>query len=112
MNGYVDEMVDGQKVDRVFRHEGEAMRGFRAVNERLRESAFQANYFGNLVMPVNASLGNLSYALVSFMPLNRSFTQPITQISQQVSFVTMTTAGAERVFVFMDERPEEDGGHT
>ncbi len=131
VNGYIEEMMDGQKVVKVFCHEEESREGFHAINEQLRTSAFKANFYGSLVMPVNANIGNLSYvliavagaalaingltgltlgALVSFLSLNRNFSQPITQISQQVAYITTAMAGAARIFALMDEHPEEDRG--
>ena len=133
VDGFIEEMMDGQKVVKVFCHEAEAERDFRAVNNRLRESSKQANLISNLIMPINANLGNISYVLVcivggamaiggvggltlgaiaSFLTLNRNFSQPITQISQQMSFVTMAAAGAERIFAMLDEKPEEDNGYV
>ena len=133
VDGFIEEMMDGQKVVKVFCHEDDACANFRAVNNRLRESSTRANLMANLIMPINGNLGNLSYvlvvavgaamalggvggltigALVSFVTLNRNFSQPITQVSQQMSFVTMAAAGAERVFALMDEAPEEDHGYV
>ncbi|WP_455138717.1 ABC transporter ATP-binding protein [Thermophilibacter sp.] len=133
VDGFIEEMMDGQKVVKVFCHEDAARADFRAVNDRLRESSTRANLMANLIMPINGNLGNLSYvlvvavgaamalggvggltigALVSFVTLNRNFSQPITQVSQQMSFVTMAAAGAERVFALMDERSEEDHGYV
>ncbi len=133
VNGYIEEMMDGQKVIKVFCHEEAASDDFHTINDALRDSSFKANFWGNVVMPVNANLGNLSYvlvavvggalalgsiggttlgALVSFLSLNRSFSQPITQISQQISFVTTAAAGAERVFALMDEESEQDEGYV
>ncbi len=133
VDGFIEEMMDGQKVVKVFNHEDEAREGFREVNDRLRESGTRAVLVSNLIMPINANVGNLSYvivaaigavlalggyggitigAIVSFITLNRQFSQPITQISQQMSFVTMASAGAERVFALMDEEPEEDDGYV
>ena len=133
VDGYVEEMMDGQKVVKVFNHEEDALADFREANERLRESGTRALLASNLIMPINANVGNLSYvivaaagaalalngvgglsigAIVSFITLNRQFSQPITQISQQISFVTQASAGAERVFALMDEEPEEDEGYV
>lgn len=133
VNGYIEEMMDGQKVVKVFCHEDEAVEQFSALNEGLRESAEKANTYGNILMPVNAQLGNVSYVLcaivgamlalggyagltlgvlVSFLTLNRSFTQPVSQVSQQLSSVTMAIAGAGRVFELLDEQPETDGGYV
>ena len=108
VNGYIEEMMDGQKVVKVFCHEDETLEKFRELNENLRESAKQANTFANILMPANVQIGNLSYVLcavvgatlaingyvgltlgtlVSFLTLNKSFTQPISQISQQLNSV-------------------------
>ncbi|WP_288734892.1 ABC transporter ATP-binding protein [uncultured Enorma sp.] len=133
VDGFIEEMMDGQKVVKVFNHEDGARADFRAANDRLRESATRAQLIANLIMPINANLGNIFYvlvaavgaamaiggvggltvgALMSFITLNRNFSQPITQISQQMSFVTMAAAGAERVFALLDEQPEEDHGYV
>lgn len=131
VDGFIEEMLDGQKVVKVFCHEEQAKADFRRVNEALRQSADKANSYANLLMPVNANIGWLSYAVVavvgailginglagvtlgtvvSFVGLNKSFTQPITQISMQVNFVVTAAAGAQRVFDLMDQQPEEDQG--
>ena len=131
VDGYIEEIMDGQKVVKVFCHEAQALEGFRQRNRKLFESADKANAFGNITMPVNANLGNISYVLcavvgallalggafpltlgtlISFLTLNKNATQPITQISQQVSFVVTAMAGAQRVFALLDEVPEEDSG--
>ena len=131
VDGFIEEMLDGQKVVKVFCHEEQAKADFRRVNEALRQSADKANSYANLLMPVNANIGWLSYAVVavvgailginglagvtlgtvvSFVGLNKSFTQPITQISMQVNFVVTAAAGAQRVFDLMDQQPEEDRG--
>ncbi len=125
VNGYIEEMMDGQKVVKVFCHEEKSLEGFRQLNEQLRQSADNANKFANILMPVNANLGNISYvlcavagaaltlgALVSFLTLNKNFTQPVTQISQQLNSVVMAMAGAQRVFDLMDQQPEEDKGYV
>ena len=133
VDGFIEEMLDGQKVVKVFCHEGEAEAEFRAVNEALRDSADKANRYANLLMPINANIGWLSYALVAivgallainglagvtlgtvitFVGLNKSFTNPITQVSQQVNFVVTAAAGAQRVFDLMDQKPEEDDGYV
>ena len=133
LEGYIEETMDGQKVVKVFNHEDGAREDFRRVNGRMLEAATRANLISNLIMPLNANIGNLSYviiaavgaaaaiggvggltigALVSFVSLNRNFTQPITQISQQMSFVTMAAAGAERIFELMDEEAEKDDGYV
>ena len=131
VDGYIEEIMDGQKVVKVFCHEAQALEGFRQRNRKLFESADKANAFGNITMPVNANLGNISYVLcavvgallalggafpltlgtlISFLTLNKNATQPLIQISQQVSFVVMAMAGAQRVFALLDEVPEEDSG--
>ncbi len=133
VNGYIEEMMEGQKVVKVFCHEEKSLEQFRVLNERLRESADNANKISNIMMPVNANLGNISYVLcavvgavlalngfsgltvgtlVSFLSLNKSCTQPITQISQQMNNVLMALAGAARIFQMMDEEPEQDNGYV
>ena len=133
VDGFIEEMLDGQKVVKVFCHEQAALEDFRRVNEALRESARQANRCANLLMPINANLGWLSYALaavvgallaihgmagvtlgtvVTFVGLNKSFTQPISQVSMQVNFVVTAAAGAQRVFDLMDQTPEPDEGYV
>ena len=132
VNGYIEEMIDGQKVVKSFCREEKSLEGFRALNERLRESADSANRMANITMPVNANLGNISYVLcavagsvlalggwglsvgtlVAFLSLNKSFTQPVTQISQQMSSVVMAGAGAARVFSLLDEESEPDNGYV
>ena len=127
VDGFIEEMLDGQKVVKVFCHEQAAMEDFHKVNERLRNSADKANRYANLLMPVNANIGWISYALVAivgailginglagvtigtvvtFVGLNKSFTNPITQVSQQLNFVVNAAAGAQRVFDLMDQEPE------
>ena len=133
VNGYIEEMMDGQKVVKVFCHEEENLENFRKLNEQLRVSAKNANSYANIVMPVMAQLGNVSYAIcavvgallainnywgisigiiVSFLTLNKSFNQPISQCSQQINNIIMALAGAERVFTLMDEKPEVDDGYV
>ena len=133
VNGYIEEMMEGQKVVKVFCHEEKTLEDFRRINNRLRDSANNANKFANIMMPINANLGNISYvlcavvgaalaikglngltlgALVSFLTLNKNFTQPITQISQQMNSIVMAMAGAERVFDLLDETPETDDGYV
>lgn len=133
VNGYIEEMMEGQKVVKVFCHEEKSLEQFRVLNERLRESADNANKISNIMMPVNANLGNISYVLcavvgavlalngfsgltvgtlVSFLSLNKSCTQHITQISQQMNNVLMALAGAARIFQMMDEEPEQDNGYV
>ena len=133
VDGFIEEMLDGQKVVKVFCHEEAAKRDFHEVNEKLRESADKANTYANLLMPVNANIGWISYALVAiigavlginqlagvtigtvvtFVGLNKSFTNPITQVSQQINFVVNAAAGAQRVFDLMDQTPEADDGYV
>ena len=133
VDGFIEEMLDGQKVIKVFCHEEAAKEDFHRVNEALRESADMANRYANLLMPVNANIGWLSYALVAivgavlgingmagvtlgtvitFVGLNKNFTQPITQVSMQVNFVVNAAAGAQRVFDLMDQTPETDEGYV
>lgn len=133
VNGFIEEMMEGQKVVKVFCHEEKSIEDFRELNNKLRESAYNANKFANVMMPINANLGNISYvicavigamlaltgitgltlgSLVSFLTLNKSFTQPITQISQQMNSIVMGMAGAARVFTMLDEVPEVDEGYV
>ena len=125
-----DGRPEGRKV---FCHEEEAKAGFRKVNEELRQSGLMANTFANMLMPVNANIGWLSYAVVAivgailainglagvtvgtvvtFVGLNKSFTQPISQLSMQINFVVTAAAGAQRVFDLMDQEPEKDEGYV
>ncbi|MBP3655463.1 MAG: ABC transporter ATP-binding protein [Clostridia bacterium] len=133
VNGYIEEMMDGQKVVKVFCHEDETLDQFRVLNENLRDSAYNANRIAHTVMPINAAMGNVSYVLcavaggmlaangylglsigtlVSFLSLNRSFSQPINNVSQQANSIVMALAGAERVFDLLDEEPEGDEGYV
>lgn len=133
VNGYIEEMMAGQKVVKVFCHEEKSLEEFKKRNQELRESAYKASLIAGLMMPVNVSLGNVSYVLcaivgavlalngmwgltlgtlVSFLTLNKNFTQPVTQISQQMNSVIMAMAGAERVFQLLEEKPEEDAGYV
>ena len=133
VDGFIEEMLDGQKVVKVFCHEEAAMRDFHEVNEKLRNSTNKANRYANLLMPINANIGWISYALVAivgailginglagvtigtvvtFVGLNKSFTNPITQVSQQINFVVNAAAGAQRVFDLMDQEPEKDEGYV
>ena len=133
VDGFIEEMLDGQKVVKVFCHEQAAMDDFHKVNEELRNSTDKANGYANLLMPVNANIGWISYALVAiigailginelagvtigtvvtFVGLNRSFTNPITQVSQQINFVVNAAAGAQRIFDLMDQEPEKDEGYV
>jgi ATP-binding cassette subfamily B protein len=138
VNGFIEEMMTGQKVVKVFCHEEQAIEEFEQINEQLRASAYNANKIANIVMPVNGNLSNLGYVLiavvgatlalsdftqlsplasqlslgtiVAFLTLNKSFTQPITHVSQQINSVLNATVGAERVFRLMDAEPEADEG--
>ena len=133
LNGYIEEMLSGQKVVKVFNHEDKSIEGFEKLNDELRENAANANKYANIMMPVMANLGNISYVLiaviggvlalnnlfgltlgtlVSFLSLNRSFSMPVTQISQQFASIVNAMAGAERVFRMMDEKPEFDEGYV
>ena len=133
VNGYIEEMMEGQKVVKVFCHEEKSLEQFKVLNRQLRDSACNANKFANIMMPVNANLGNICYVLcavvgavlalggfsgltvgglVSFLMLCKSFTQPVTQLSQQMNSIVMATAGAERIFDMMDEEPEADNGYV
>lgn len=133
VNGFIEEMMEGQKVVKVFTHEEEAKKDFDKVNEELFESAYEANKYANILMPLIGNLGYVSYVLValvggvlaingyteltigalaSFLQLNRSFNNPIGQISQQVNMVLMALAGASRIFALLDEEVEKDEGHV
>ena len=133
VNGYIEEMMEGQKVVKVFCHEEKSIEQFRKLNQELRESADKANTFSNITMPVNVSIGNISYVLcavigamfalkgywgltlgilVSFLTLNKNSTQPVSQISQQMNSIVMAMAGAGRIFALLDETPEEDSGYV
>lgn len=131
VNGYIEEMISGQKVVKVFNHEEKAIEDFRKLNDELRESAYQAHKFANILMPVTVQTGNVSYiicaivgavlslsgyagitigTLVSFLTLNKNFNQPIGQISQQINSVAMAQAGAKRIFDLLDQESETDEG--
>ena len=131
VNSFIEEMMTGQKVVKVFCHEQQAIEQFEDINERLRSSAYNANKIANVVMPVNGNLGNLGYVLlavvgaalalsgswqlslgtiVAFLQLNKSFTQPISHVSQQINSVLNASVGAERVFALGDAEPERDEG--
>lgn len=131
VNGYIEEIMSGQKVVKVFNHEEEAIDGFKTLNEELCKSATDANRFANVVMPCIANIGNLQFvitaiiggiafvsgawgltigALVSYMQFTRSFNHPFALISQQFNSVAMALAGAERIFNLMDQKPEDDDG--
>ena len=133
VNGYIEEMMEGQKVVKVFTHEQKALAGFRELNDKLKDSANKANSFANIIMPVTAQLGNVSYAVcalvgaamavgnvggmtlgtvVAFLSLNKSFNMPISQVSMQANSIIMALAGAERIFKMMDAPSETDEGYV
>lgn len=133
VNGYIEEMMNGQKVVKVFCYEEETKQQFNGKNEQLFESGFSANKYANVMMPIMSNLSNLMYVLVaiaggalalggigsltlgaiaSFLQLTKSFSQPISQMSQQVNSVIMALAGAQRIFALMDEEPEQDNGYV
>ena len=133
LNGYIEEMMEGQKVVKVFCHESESREKFNQLNGELFDSARNANTFANILMPVMANLGNINYvltlgvgavfaingvggltlgALASFLQLTRSFNMPITQVSQQFNSIIMALAGAERIFDLLDEKEEVDNGYV
>lgn len=133
VNGYIEEMMEGQKVVKVFCHEEESIKRFNELNEELFDSADHANKFANILMPIMNNMGNLNYVvtaivgsllaiqglggftlggLASFLQFNKSFTQPISQISQQFNAIIMALAGADRIFKLLDEKPEEDEGYV
>ena len=132
-NGYIEEMMTGQKVIKVFCHEQETVEKFKQLNEELFDSTYNANKYANILMPVNAQIGNVSYVLcaivggilalgnvggftigglASFLTFNKSFNMPINQVSQQLNSIVMALAGADRIFKMMDERPEVDEGNV
>lgn len=133
LNGFIEEMINGQKVIKVFCHEEKTKEEFNHKNEELCDDATQANAFANILMPIMGNLGNLQYVLIailggtmaltgvagltigtiaSFLQLSRSFVNPISQISNQLNMVVMALAGAERIFNLMDEEPEVDEGYV
>ena len=132
-NGYIEEMMEGQKVVKVFNHEKKSIEEFKELNDKLFHSAYNANKYANILMPINAQIGNFSYVIcaiagsllysfgitgitlgkiVSFLSFNKSFTQPINQVSQQINSIIMALAGAERIFTLLDEKSEEDNGYV
>lgn len=132
-NGYIEEMMQGQKVVKVFCHEEKSIEEFKKLNDELFHGADNANKFANIAMPANAQIGNISYvivaiiggilaingiggftlgALASFLTFNKSLNMPIGQVSQQVNFVAMALAGAQRIFALLDEKPEVDEGYV
>ncbi|MCI8955812.1 MAG: ABC transporter ATP-binding protein [Eubacterium sp.] len=135
VNGYIEEMMEGQKVVKVFCHENQAINEFDEINNKLFESANNANKFANVMGPCNAQLGNLSYvlcacfgaviaingflgfgltpgALVSFLTYNKQFAQPINQVTMQMNSIVMALAGADRIFKLLAEKPEVDEGYV
>ena len=133
VNGYIEEMMNGQKVVKVFTHEEESIENFNRLNDQLFHSADNANKFGNILMPVNAQIGNISYVLcalvggvlalngvggftlgklASFLTYNKSFSQPVNQLSMQLNNIVMALAGSERIFKLLDEEPEVDDGYV
>lgn len=132
-NGYIEEMINGQKVVKVFCHEDEAKEEFDKINNELCEASTKANIFANILMPIMGNLGHLQYVLVamiggalalkgfggvtvgiiaSFLQLSRSFSMPISQVAQQLNSIIMALAGAERIFKLIDEEPEQDNGYV
>lgn len=132
-NGYIEEMMNGQKVVKVFNHEKKSIEEFKELNDKLFDSAYNANKFANIIMPINAQLSNFSYVLcailggvlaltgyagftlgklVSFLTFNKNFSQPINQVSQQLNSIIMALAGAERIFNLLDEKSEDDNGYV
>ena len=134
VKGYIEEMINGQKVVKIFNHEGACEKEFDALNEQLYANAYSAGKFSNIMGPINNNLGYVQYAvlaivggmmvvlsdgqmltlgsLMAFMILSRSFNMPISQISNQVNSIVMALAGAERVFELMDQEPEQDQGYV
>ena len=133
LNGNIEEMMNGQKVVKVFNHEEEAIAKFEDLNDSLFDSSSKANAYANILMPANAQIGNISYVLVaifggamalngsfgltlgalaSFLQFNKSFNMPINQVSQQFNFIVMAMAGASRIYEMLDEEPEVDDGYV
>lgn len=133
VNGFIEEMVEGQKVVKVFCHEEECKEQFNELNDRLYDSAYKANKYANIIGPINAQLGNLSYVviaitggifaingiagltlggLVSFLTFNKNLNMPINQISMQINSIIMALAGGDRIFRLLDEKPETDEGYV
>ena len=135
VNGYIEEMISGQKVVKVFNHEEQALEGFNEINDKLLDSAYNANKYANIIGPINGQLGNLSYvvcalvggvlaiknplglgitigALVSFLTYSKQFSRPINQISMQINSIVMALAGGQRIFKLLDEEPEVDNGYV
>lgn len=133
VNGYIEEMMQGQRVVKVFCHEEESKKAFDKLNDALCESSYKANNYSNILGPINAQLGNISYVLcaivggvlaignvggftlgglASFLTFNKNFNMPINQISMQINAIVMALAGAERIFNLLDEEPEVDEGYV
>ena len=133
VNGYIEEMMEGQKVVKVFCHEEQCKKEFKELNEKLCDSAYNANQFANVLMPINAQIGNLSYviitvvgsafaingwfgfglgALASFLTFNKNLIMPINQVSMQFNSIIMALAGGDRIFKLLDEKPETDDGYV
>jgi ATP-binding cassette subfamily B protein len=133
VNGFIEEMVSGQKVVKVYCHEEKALEAFAGLNEELRASVYNANKIGNIIMPINSNIGNFMYvllailgslialghlpgaaltlgSLVSFLTLQRNFTRPVTQISNEINSIVMASAGTDRLYALLDEVPEVDEG--
>jgi len=131
LNGYIEEMIEGQKVVKVFNHEEEAIIDFDELNEDLRENATKANTYANILMPIMGNIGNFTYLLTavvgtifsitgvtaltigsiaSFVQFTKSITMPVSQISQQFNAIVLSLAGAQRIFQLLDEKPEQDNG--
>ncbi len=133
VNGFIEEMVSGQKVVKVYCHEEKAMEQFAGLNEELRASVYNANKIGNIIMPINSNIGNFMYVLlailgslialghipgvaltlgtlVSFLTLQRNFTRPVTQISNEINSIVMAAAGTDRLYALLDEASEVDAG--
>lgn len=133
MNGYIEEMMEGQKVVKVFCHEEKCKQEFKELNDQLYNSVYNANQFANILMPVNAQIGNISYVLIaivggifaingvsgftlgglaSFLTFNKSLNMPINQVSMQFNSIIMALAGGDRIFKLLDEKPETDEGYV
>jgi len=135
VNGYIEEMIDGQKVIKVFTHEDKAKESFDKINNELCKNSTKANVYANMMMPMMANLGNITYVIVAicggvlaiftpmgstltlgtiaaFLTMTKNFTHPISRISQQINFIIMALSGATRIFELMDEKPEENNGTT
>ena len=133
VNGYIEEMMEGQKVVKVFCHEDQCKEEFKALNDELCDSAYNANKFANILMPVNAQIGNISYVIItvvgsifaingwlgfglgslaSFLTFNKSLNMPINQVSMQFNSIIMALAGGDRIFKLLDEKPETDEGYV